>query len=100
MTAKNKSNPPKADTKKPTAKRADAAEMAKRVEDVLRVRLDGFQYHDEVQFAAEQGPEGASGAGIHPPGQPAPHRTVGQEAEAVIARRQALFARSSRSLGV
>lgn len=57
--AKKKSEP-KPDAKKatvaePTAKRADAAEMAKRVEEVLRIRLDGAQYHDVVPFAAEKG---------------------------------------------
>jgi hypothetical protein len=36
-------------------KRADAAEAARRVGEVLRIRLDGAQYHDVVQFAAENG---------------------------------------------
>ncbi len=40
---------------KPTAKRADTAEMAKRVEEVLRIRLDGAQFHDVLQFSAEKG---------------------------------------------
>src|SRR4051794_35459020 len=43
--------------KKPAEKnpKADNAEVAKRVEAVLRVRLDGGQFHDVVQYAAEKG---------------------------------------------
>ena len=36
-------------------KKAEAAEVALRVEEVLRIRLDGAQYHDVVQYAAEKG---------------------------------------------
>jgi hypothetical protein len=36
-------------------KKSDKAEIAKRVEEVLRIRLDGAQFHDIVQFAAEKG---------------------------------------------
>ncbi len=35
--------------------KSDAAEVAKRVEEVLRIRLDGAQFHDIVQYAAEKG---------------------------------------------
>lgn len=44
--------------KKPDPERrpkADTAEAARRVEEVLRIRLDGAQYHDVVQYAAEKG---------------------------------------------
>ena len=41
--AKGKKKPPKADT----------AAVALRVEEVLRIRLDGAQFHDVVQYAAE-----------------------------------------------
>ncbi len=34
-------------------KKSDTAEVAKRVEEVLRIRLDGAQYHDVLQYAAE-----------------------------------------------
>ena len=37
------------------AKRADAATLALRVEEVLRIRLDGAQFHDVAQYAAEKG---------------------------------------------
>ena len=36
-------------------KKAESAEVARRVEEVLRIRLDGAQYHDVVQYAAEKG---------------------------------------------
>lgn len=52
--AAKKSKPPKA--VKPPLKRADAAEFARRVEAVLRIRLDGAQLHDLVAFAASQLP--------------------------------------------
>src|SRR5688572_29506044 len=39
-------------TKKP---KSEAAEVARRVEQVLRLRLDGAQFHDVVQYAAENG---------------------------------------------
>ena len=35
--------------------KADAAAVALRVEEVLRIRLDGAQFHDVVQYAAEKG---------------------------------------------
>ena len=35
--------------------KSDAAEVAKRVEEVLRIRLDGAQLHDVVQYASEKG---------------------------------------------
>ena len=35
--------------------KADTAEVPKRVEEVLRIRLDGAQFHDIVQYAAEKG---------------------------------------------
>ncbi|MDB5312179.1 MAG: hypothetical protein JWO38_6381 [Gemmataceae bacterium] len=31
------------------------AEIARRVEEVLRIRLDGAQYHDVMQYATEKG---------------------------------------------
>ena len=34
--------------------KSDAAEVARRVEEVLRIRLDGAQFHDVVQYAAEK----------------------------------------------
>lgn len=36
------------------AKQSDAAEVARRVEAVLRIRLDGAQHHDIVAYAEEQ----------------------------------------------
>jgi hypothetical protein len=45
---------PKKTPKKKRAK-ADTAEAAKRVDEVLRIRLDGAQFHDIVQYAAEKG---------------------------------------------
>jgi len=36
-------------------RKAEAAEVALRVEEVLRIRLDGAQYHDVVQYVAEKG---------------------------------------------
>jgi 3-dehydroquinate synthase class II len=35
--------------------KSDTAEVAKRVDEVLRIRLDGAQFHDVVQYAAEKG---------------------------------------------
>lgn len=35
--------------------KASKAEVAARVDEVLRVRLDGAQFHDIVQYAAAQG---------------------------------------------
>lgn len=35
--------------------KSDAAEVAKRIEEVLRIRLDGAQYHDVLQYASEKG---------------------------------------------
>lgn len=35
--------------------RADALEVAKRVEEVLRIRLDGAQHHDVLEYAASKG---------------------------------------------
>src|SRR5688572_4876680 len=40
---------------KPAKKKADTAEAARRVDEVLRIRLDGAQFHDVVQYAAEKG---------------------------------------------
>ena len=36
-------------------KKSDNAEVLKRVEEVLRVRLDGAQFHDIVQYGSEKG---------------------------------------------
>jgi hypothetical protein len=36
-------------------KKSDNAEIAKRIEEVLRVRLDGAQFHDIVQYGSESG---------------------------------------------
>lgn len=36
-------------------KKSDKAEIARRIEEVLRIRLDGAQFHDIVQFGSEQG---------------------------------------------
>jgi len=47
MMAKKKTEPPKV--------KADTAEAAKRVEEILRIRLDGAQFHDVVQFSADSG---------------------------------------------
>jgi hypothetical protein len=43
--------------KKPEKKKpkAESAEVAGRVEEMLRIRLDGAQFHDVVQYAAEKG---------------------------------------------
>lgn len=35
--------------------KSDTATVALRIEEVLRLRLDGAQFHDVVQFAAEKG---------------------------------------------
>src|SRR5947207_5867608 len=40
-------------TKKHTPK-SDTATVARRVEEVLRIRLDGAQFHDIVQYASEK----------------------------------------------
>lgn len=39
----------------PKKRKADTAEALLRVEAVLRIRLDGAQFHDVVQFASENG---------------------------------------------
>lgn len=36
-------------------RKSEAATVAARVQEVLRLRLDGAQYHDVVQYAAEKG---------------------------------------------
>src|SRR5262245_46650457 len=36
-------------------KKSDKAEIARRVEEVLRIRLDGAQFHDIVQHGSEKG---------------------------------------------
>jgi hypothetical protein len=36
-------------------KKSDNAEILKRVEEVLRLRIDGAQFHDIVQFGSEKG---------------------------------------------
>jgi hypothetical protein len=36
-------------------KKSDKTEILKRVEEVLRVRLDGAQFHDIVQYGSEKG---------------------------------------------
>ena len=36
-------------------KKSDNAEIRRRVEEVLRIRLDGAQFHDIVQFGSEKG---------------------------------------------
>jgi hypothetical protein len=41
--------------KKKKKPKSDTAEVAKRVEEVLRIRLDGAQLHDIVQYASEKG---------------------------------------------
>jgi hypothetical protein len=45
---------PELDAAAKAKKKAETAEVALRVEEVLRIRLDGAQYHDVVQFAAEK----------------------------------------------
>jgi hypothetical protein len=45
----------KPDASAKAKKKADTAEAARRVEEILRIRLDGAQYHDVVQYAAEKG---------------------------------------------
>ena len=46
---------PKPDAEAKAKKKAEAAEVALRVEEVLRIVLDGAQYHDVVQYSAEKG---------------------------------------------
>jgi hypothetical protein len=41
--------------KKKKRPKSDTAEVSKRVEEVLRIRLDGAQLHDIVQYASEKG---------------------------------------------
>lgn len=43
------------DAPKKKSAKATNAEIALRVEEVLRIRLDGAQFHDIVQYAAEKG---------------------------------------------
>jgi hypothetical protein len=46
----------KAKTPDPKAKKkAESAEVAKRIDEILRIRIDGAQYHDVVQYVAEKG---------------------------------------------
>src|SRR5687767_8634471 len=46
----------KAETKtRKHSPKSDTAEVSRRVEEVLRIRLDGAQYHDILQHAAENG---------------------------------------------
>ena len=40
--------------KKPKRAKSDALEVAKRVEEVLRIRLDGAQFHDLREYAVEK----------------------------------------------
>lgn len=40
---------------KKTKPKSDGAEIARRVDEVLRIRLDGAQYHDVLQYASKQG---------------------------------------------
>jgi hypothetical protein len=50
--------PPKPDAKPestaPTGKKAQATIVAQRIEEVLRIRLDGAEFHDVVQYSSEQ----------------------------------------------
>jgi len=46
---------PKPDGAEKAKRKAEAAEVALRVDEVLVIRLDGAQYHDVVQYAAEKG---------------------------------------------
>ena len=50
-----KAKEPPPDTTATKRKRSDAAELAKRVEETLRIRLDGAQFHDLREFAITQG---------------------------------------------
>ncbi len=43
------------ESEKKPAKKADNTTIALRIEEVLRRRLDGAQFHDIVQYAAEKG---------------------------------------------
>lgn len=52
MEAENENPEP---DKKPPSKKSDKATVAQRVEEVLRIRLSGAQFHDIVQYAAEKG---------------------------------------------
>jgi len=47
-------NPTRKDGK-PKATKATDSEIAKRVDELLRLKLDGAQFHDIVQFASDQG---------------------------------------------
>lgn len=40
--------------KKPKKKKSEEATVAARVEEVLRIRLDGAQFHDVLQYASEK----------------------------------------------
>jgi hypothetical protein len=48
-------NKPPPDTDAKAKRKAEAAAVALRVQEVLRIRLDGAQYHDVVQYASEKG---------------------------------------------
>src|SRR3954470_24687399 len=48
-------HPPPPGAPRRRAAKATNAEIALRVEEVLRIRLDGAQYHDILQYAAEKG---------------------------------------------
>jgi hypothetical protein len=39
----------------PARRKAEAAEIAARVDEVFRIRLDGAQFHDVVEYAREKG---------------------------------------------
>lgn len=41
--------------KKPPKKKADNTTITQRIEEVLRIRLDGAQFHDIVQYGSEKG---------------------------------------------
>jgi len=48
---KTAENPGKAES---TVKKSDRTTVSQRIEEVLRIRLDGAQFHDIVQYAAEK----------------------------------------------
>jgi hypothetical protein len=52
--AKSEPTAKKAEITETTPKKSDRATVSQRIEEVLRIRLDGAQFHDIVQYASEQ----------------------------------------------
>ncbi len=60
MKQKKKTSKPKPSKAKPTGTKATKAVVAQRVEEVLRIRLDGAQFWDVREYAREKEHEAGS----------------------------------------